>query len=193
MEARRSAQARSSAISSSPLRISRAISVSIRKQRYAMRTRNSCAASATSKTLWPGMGGKPKTRRSKRWIGSGTRRRPRRRKGLFRGELEPGRARQPRKPLPLLGRDADAERGHALAHRAPRDHLAVFVDPMRERALLGLERDLDRLASEIEPALDLGAQRIETVAGRGRDEHGFRAPRFALRAGEGRLIEKVGL
>jgi uncharacterized protein YabN with tetrapyrrole methylase and pyrophosphatase domain len=60
----------------SPLRISRAISASIRKERYATRTRNSCAASGTSKTLWPGTGGKPKTRRSKRWIGFGTRRRP---------------------------------------------------------------------------------------------------------------------
>ena len=52
----------------------------------AMRTRNLYAASNASKTLWPRMGGNPKTRPSKRWVGSGTRPRPasRRRRSIRR-------------------------------------------------------------------------------------------------------------
>src|SRR5262245_63890809 len=140
-----------------------------------MRTRNLYAASNASKTLWPRMGGNPKTRDPRRGRGQGLRAEG---VGLFGGELEPGRARETRKPLPLLGRYTDAERRNALARPATRDHLAIFVDPMRECALLGLERDLDRLTSEIEPPLDLSAQGIETVAGHGRDEHGFPARRL---------------
>ena len=63
------------------------------------------------------------------------------------------------------------------------DHLAILVDPIRQRALLGPERDLDRLAAAIEPPLDLGAQRVEPEARHRRDEHraGAGAPRSRAR------------
>ena len=104
----------------------------------AMPMRNSCDASAASRRRSPRTVERPKTRRSRRWIDSGTK--PRRRREELEATPRPrgrraGPARRARR-----SRFSGATRMRKAVMPSPRgfalDHLAILVDPIRERAFL---------------------------------------------------------
>src|SRR4029079_4341658 len=50
------------------------------------------------------------------------------------------------------------------------DHLAIFVDPVGEGALLRLKHKIKRVAGTVEPRLDPAEQRLEPITRHRRDE-----------------------
>ncbi len=66
--------------------------------------------------------------------------------------------------MALLGCHPNAKMDQAVAEVAALDHLAIFVDPVRERALARPEREIDALARAIEPRFDFAEETFKAEA-----------------------------
>ena len=85
------------------------------------------------------------------------------------------------------------KRGDALADFLSPDHFAILVDPIRQRAFLRLDRDLDGLTPEVEVLRSISPRNASSpLAGRRRHQDRTGAARFVARAAQGGVVEEIG-